>query len=127
MPRRTRALLLTPAPHIRHLHTLPIRRLPVLPPANLANDDARHIRQPHDAGDDAVRNLARARVARQLQAQAAVDDAQRDDAAAQPDVRVGPEDAAFVGLEEVVVQEAQDGLEEEEDEEDYADYWVVVV
>jgi len=40
---------------------------------------------------------------------------------------VGPEDAAFVGLEEVVVQEAQDGLEEEEDEEDYADYWVVVV
>lgn len=40
---------------------------------------------------------------------------------------VRPERAAAVALEVAVVQDAEDGLEEEQDEEDYADDWVGLV
>lgn len=76
--------------------------------------------------DDGVRQLDGVARAGELQAQAAVDDAQDDDHAAVPEVQVRGDGAAQEALEVAVVQPAQQGLGEEEEEHHDADDGVVV-
>lgn len=125
--------------HIRPLHTVPLavprplrhpRTLGILgrpiraaaPPSPLPNYNRSNPRQPHEAGNHAVRNHAGSRTqihgAGEFHAQPAVDDAKRDDDAAEPEMPVGPEGAGLVLFEEGMMQEAEDGLEEEA----YEDY-----
>lgn len=93
----------------------------------LADDDGHHVGEPDDAGDDAVGDGAVARVVGEQEAEAAVDDAEGDDEAAKPDVAVRPEGARLVLVVHLVVEHAQDRLEEDEHEEHDADHRVVFV
>lgn len=75
--------------------------------------------QPHQRGHDAVRGeLAGGDVAAgflpQSQAEAAVDHAEGDQDAAEPEMDVGDDGAAEAGFEEVVVDDAAEGLDEHE-------------
>lgn len=88
--------------------------------------DNGHPDEPHRPGDDAVRDLPLDRVPAQHEAEAAVDDAQREDEPAPPDVRDGPDGAALVLFVHVVVDEAADGLENEGADDDDADDGVAV-
>lgn len=124
MPRRARAPIALAPTNAAHLDTLLVARRTVPPgPASprLPDDDGGDVDAPDERGDDAVRDLAAARVVGELEAQASVDDAEGDDDAAEPDVAVGPDHAARVLLEQAVVQQSQDRLEENEHEEDDAD------
>lgn len=103
------------------------RVLPELPPLDLAVDRGSDVSQPHDSRNDTVCNLSLARVVREAQTETAVDDAESDDDAAQPQVTVAPEHAARVLLEHEVVQKTEDWLEEQQNEDDDSDNWVCVV
>jgi hypothetical protein len=108
-----------------------IRQPPCLPAAPpLAHNRRDNPQQPHEGRDDGVGgDLALVGpeagegrgVGREQQAEPAVDDAERDDDATEPDVCVGPEGAARVLLELHVVDEAEKRLEEEECEDEDAD------
>lgn len=110
LPRRVSLL---PPPHARPNPTT------VFLPARQHHD--RHIHERDQGSNNTVNNLAGARVIRELQAQTAVDDAEGDEGAAEPDVRGGPEGAARGADEAIVVYYAKEGLEEEERDHDDAD------
>jgi hypothetical protein len=96
-----------------------------LGPLDLPKDSSSHPNQPNDARNYAIRNLAATRVVRDLQAQTAIDDAESDQHAAEPQMRVRPDLAALVLLVHGVVDEAEDWLEEEKAEDYDSDDWVV--
>lgn len=85
-----------------------------------------HPHEPNDTGNDAIGDLAFVGVVREPQAKATVDNAEGDQNAAEPEMCIGGSLASLVLLEEAVVDEAGDWLEEEKDEDDYADDWMVV-
>jgi len=86
-----------------------------------------HVREPHQGRHDAIDDLAGARVVREQQAQAAVDDAEGDEGAAEPDVNGGPEGAARGADVQEVVRKAQHRLEDKERDDDDADDGMVRV
>lgn len=91
-------------------------------PLPLAVENGRKVQETHNSrhggvSDDGALLL----IARQLQAQTAVDHSQNDSDAADADVRVGDGCAAAVALECAVVQPAAEGLGEQDDEQDDAD------
>lgn len=63
----------------------------------------------------------------ELETETAVDDAESDGNATQPDVSVGPQGTVVVLLEKGVVQEAEDRLEEKRYEDDYANDGMMVI
>ena len=85
------------------------------------------VKKPHNARDDTVGDGPGARVVGKEEAEPTVDDAERDYGSSEPDVRVGPEGAALVLLEELMMQHAEGGHEEYKDEEENADNGVVGV
>jgi hypothetical protein len=87
----------------------------------LTNDDGSDVDAPDNSSDNTVQDRAPRCVAGELEAQSAVDDTEGYDDATKPDVTVGEASSLLESLEVRVVEEAQDGLEEDGYEEDYAD------
>jgi hypothetical protein len=85
-----------------------------------------HPHEPNDTSNDAIGDLAFAGVVREPQAKAAVDNAKGDHNAAEPEMRIGGSLPTLILLEEAMVDESGDWLEEEKDEDYYADDWMVV-
>ena len=75
---------------------------------NLPIHSRSHPNKPDQACNDTVCDFAAAGVVRELEAEAAVDDADGDDDATEPDVRVRPGSATTVALECDVVDVAED-------------------
>lgn len=96
-----------------------------------------HPYQPHDSRNDSVPNFPFGRlvtetitfgpVGVELETQAAVDNAERDEHAAVPDMGCGPERAAVRALEDIVVGDAEERLKREEADDNKADDRVGVV
>lgn len=101
-----------------------------LTPPPFADDGGKHPDQPNNRSDNRIHNHpglgTHTHLVGELEPKPTVDDAKRDYATAEPEMAVGPEGARAVLLEERVVQEAEDGLEEEADEDDDADDGVLV-
>lgn len=106
-----------------------LRPLPLL----LTVDGSRNVEQPHHASNDGVRDdellfwRVEVDLLRQLQTKPAVDDAERDHDAADPDMCVGPKHPSRVLLESEVMDEPQERLDQDEHEADHADDRMVVV
>jgi len=92
-----------------------------LPPPPDTEDDNGDVDGAHDASHNRVRDRALVRVGRELQAQAAVHDAADDERAAVPDVQVGDRGAGARLAVLQVVQEAEEGLQQEEADDDGAE------
>lgn len=134
LPSRSLSRAATPArATLLDRHLSPPGRSPGARTLPLANPDGKNVCETHDAGTNGIADdgpLARSHEARPLresEAETAVDDAENNGNAAEPDVAVGPNGAGVVALEEDVVQEAEDGLESEQGEQDDADDGVSVV
>jgi len=111
MPRR-RPLAIHRARPLRDLR-IPLLSLPCKSGfLDLAVHSSGHPDEPDQACDDAVGDFAAAGVVGELETETAVDDADGDDDAAEPDVGVGPGGAAAVVLEGDVVDVAEEGLED---------------
>lgn len=100
------------------------RRCCPLPPG-LTEDRTSNVDDPDEASHDTVRDDPVPGAAGEHQAKATVDDAEGNEKTTQPEVGVGPESAAAVLLEQLVVQPAEDGHEEEEGKEKQADDGVI--
>ena len=96
-------------------------------------DGRSNIQQPHNAGHNGVGSdiallwWVEVDLLRQLETQSTIDDTESDHKAAYPDVCVRPEDSLAVFLKREVVDETQEWLQEEQQEANYADDWVLVV
>ena len=86
-----------------------------------------HPNKPDQSRNDTICDFAAAGVVGEFQAETAVDDADGDDDATEPDVGVRPCSATTVALECDVVDVAEDGLKDEKREDDDSDYGVVCV
>lgn len=132
MPRRASlpTTRITQPAQLLQPHRLIISRR-VIPPRHpsppLSDNNTSHIRHPHDRRDHAVCDFSRVAVLREIETEPAVDDAKGYDDPAEPEMGVRPEGPPLEVLEVVVVEQAEDGLEEQEDEEEDADNWVRVV
>ena len=108
----------------RPLHT---RHLP--PP--LTNNGSCYPSKPYDTRNNTVNNHAgfrgHAHCVSQLETKPTVDDTESDCETADPDMRVRPECSVRVLVEHDVVEPAEDGLEEEGGEDNYADDGVIFV
>ena len=82
--------------------------------------------KPHHTCNNSICDLALQGVVAKLQSQATIDDGQSDDGTAPPNVRDSPDGAPVLSLVEVVMEEAQRGLEEEESDDDNANDGVTV-
>ncbi len=104
-----------------------MRRWPPGSPAaaDLAVDGGCHPDEPYDGRNGNVGGLEVGGCVGELQAEAAVDYADGDADAAVPDVQVGPDGAALQALEPGVVDQAEEGLQEEGGEDNDAEDGVV--
>lgn len=83
--------------------------------------------QPQESRNDPVPDFPLGRVVAELETQAAVDDAQRDEHTTPPDMGGAPERAAVGALEDAVVGDAEERLEDEKGDDHQADDGVSVV
>lgn len=88
--------------------------------ADLADDGDDEPKEPDNGGNDNVGDLDGEGRVGEAQTKTTIDDADCDTDAAVPQVHVGPKCAAAELFEAGVVDEAEDGLEEEGDEGDDA-------
>lgn len=94
--------------------------------SNFTKNCRSHPDEPDNAGHYAVGDLAGAGVVGEPQAKTTIDDPESNDDATQPEMGIRSCLATLMLLEESVVDEARDGLEEEEAEDDNTDDRVVV-
>lgn len=85
-----------------------------------------HPDEPDNARNDSIRDLAGASVVGQLKTKSTIDDAEGDQDSPKPEVSVRPDLSSLVFLEHDVMEDAENGLEEEQSEDDYANDWMVV-
>lgn len=87
------------------------------PLSHIAHPDHRYVEQENNSCNHTVRDLAFDGIAGQLQAQAAIDGAEDEQAPTEPDVAPSPESAALGALINVVVDKAQDRLKHEKSDD----------
>ena len=89
-----------------------------LPPLVLAVDGGSNVEQPHHTSDNSVGNYdglrwrIEANFLRILQTESTVNDTERNDDTADPEMCVGPEDPSRILLVREMVDEAQERLQE---------------
>ena len=87
----------------------------------------RHPQEPHQSRDDPIHDFTVFRVAAELEAESAVDDAERDESPTQGHVRERPHRTLPGALKNHVVHLAEEGLDREEDDDQDPNDGVVVV
>ncbi len=99
----------------------------VLNPLYITVASDEHPSQPNYSSHDAVGGFPFCGVCSKFETQTAVDNADGDHGASEPDVHVGPDGAAVVLLVVGMVRQAAKRLDGEEADHDEADYGVVFI
>lgn len=89
-------------------------------PSSLTDHDGYDVNKEEYAGDDTIDDWSVRRIVRELESEAAVDDTKCDNDSAKPDMAVGESGSCLELLEVGMMEETEDWLDEEQDEENYA-------